>query len=141
MSFKAVFEGKINPYLSSDNTLVKGTLVKLDPSNPNKILVAGLGDLNVIGFAAQDVIAKNVDNFKLDSVTHQARIGDKVGVYYGGGLFLTSNFSGNITAAGTNLYAGAGGKLVTTVSGGVVAVAETIGNSATGDTIRVKLVV
>jgi hypothetical protein len=136
---KELFVEGINPYLSSDNTLTAGQLVKYDAANPGKILVAGAGEA-VAGIVAQDVIAANVDNYKLDSVTHKARVGDKVGVYYGGGVFITDQYSGNITAPGTNLYAGAAGKLVTTVSGNAVAVAETVGNSASGDKIRIKLI-
>lgn len=138
MTFKALFEGSLNPYLSSDLQMEKGTLVKLDPANPNKFVIAGAGEA-VYGIVAQDIIAKDVNNFKLDSVTHQARVGDKAGVYHEGGLYLTTNFSGNITVPGTKLYAGANGKLVLTVSGGAVATAETIGNSASNAKIRIKL--
>jgi len=137
---KIVFEGNISPFYSSDNLLTQGQLVKLDSGNVGKIVVAGAGDV-VYGIVAQDVIAANVDNYKLDSVTHKARIGDKVGVYFGTGTYITNQFSGNITVPGTELYSGAGGLLVATVSGSVVAIAETIGNSATaGSEIRVKYV-
>jgi hypothetical protein len=136
---KELLGGKINPYLSSDNPLTQGSLVKLDPANQGKILLAGAGDV-VVGIVAQDVIPLNVDNFKLDSVTHKARVGDKVGVYFGGGEYITDMFSGNITVPGTPLYAGAGGKFSTTASGNVLAYAETIGNSANGDKIRIKVV-
>lgn len=137
MSIQALFIGEISPYYSSDALLTAGQLVKIDTANAGKIVVAGAGD-TVYGIVAQDVIAKNVDNFKLDSVTHQARLGDKVGVYTQGGIFKTNQYSGNITV-GTPLYAGASGKLVATVSGSVVAVAETAGNSANGDKIRISL--
>ncbi len=134
---KEVLAGKINPYLASDVELTQGQLVKLDPAKVGKVIAAGAGDA-VVGFVAQDVIAINVDNYKLDSVTHQARVGDKVGVYFGGGVFLTDMYAGNITVPGTQLYAGAGGKLTATASGNAVAVAETVGNAANGDVIRVK---
>lgn len=137
---KEVLAGKLNPYLASDVLLTQGQLVKLDPANAGKVIPAGAGD-TVVGFVAQDVIAANVDNYKLDSVTHQARVGDKVGVYFGGGVFLTDMFVGNITAPGTALYAGAGSKLTTTASGNAVAIAETVGNAANGDVIRVKSLV
>jgi hypothetical protein len=137
---KIVFEGNISPFYSSDVLLTQGQLVKLDPANVGKIIVAGAGD-PVYGIVAQDVIAANIDNYKLDSVTHKARVGDKVGVYFGGGEYITNQFVGNITAPGTPLYAGASGQLVATVSGSVVAIAETIGNSATaGSEIRIKYV-
>jgi hypothetical protein len=134
---KALFEGSLSPYLRSDVQMVAGTLVKLDSANAGKIVPAGAGE-EIYGVIAQDVVASDTDNFKLDSVTHQARVGDKVGVYHEGGLYLTDNFSGNVTAQGTKLYSGASGKFSTAVSGNAVAVAETTGDSATGAVIRIK---
>jgi hypothetical protein len=135
---KELLAGHLSPYFASDVQLTAGQLVKLDTANAGKVVVAGAGEV-VVGIVAQDVIAANVNNFKLDSVTHQARVGDKVGVYYDGGVFLTDQFTGNI-AVGANLYAAASGKLSATVSGGVLAIAETAGNSANGDKIRIKVI-
>jgi hypothetical protein len=134
---KELIGGKLDPYLSSDALMTQGQLVKLDPANPGKIIVAGVGE-DIHGIVAQDVIAATVDNFKLDSVTHKARVGDKVGVWIQGGIFLTDQFTGNITAPGTKLYAAAAGKLSATVSGNVVATAESIGNAANNDKIKIK---
>lgn len=134
---KEVLAGKLTPYFKAKVQLTQGQLVKLDPANEGEVIAAGAGDA-VLGYLAQDVIAINVDNYKLDSVTHQARVGDRVGVYFGGGVFLTDMFVGNITAPGTLLYAGAGGKMTATASGNAVAVAETTGNAANGAVIRVK---
>lgn len=133
---KPIFEGQIDIFLSSDVELTAGQLVKLD-STAGKIVPAGAGD-TVYGIVAQDVVDGNVDNFKLDSVTHKAKLGDKVGVYFNGGIYLTDQYSGNVNF-GQKLYAGANGQLVTTASGNVVATALTAGNSANGDKIKIRL--
>lgn len=138
---KELLQGKLNPYFKSNVTLTAGQLVKQDPANPGFVIATSAGDVPE-GIVAQDVIALTVDNYKLDSVTHKARVGDKVGVYFGGGVYLTDQFTGNVTAVNTPLYSGANGVMSTTASGNVVAYAETTGNSATAGTqIRVKFVI
>lgn len=137
---KAVFEGRLEVSLSSDNALSAGQLVKLDTANAGKILATGAGDV-AFGIVAQDVVAGNVDNFKLTSVTHKAVIGvDKVGVYHGGGIYLTDKYTGSVTV-GQQLYAAAGGLLSATASGNPVAITESAGTAASGNVIRIKLLV
>lgn len=134
---KPIFEGNLDIFVKTTTTATAGQLVKLTADGV--VAIAGAGDV-VHGFIAQDVISGNVDNYKLDSVTHKARIGDKVGVYYKGGMYTTDQYSGNVTA-GAPLYSGANGQLVLTVSGNIVAYAENNGNSANGDKLRIKSIV
>jgi hypothetical protein len=135
---KPIFEGELNIFLKAPATdLVAGTLVKL---NGDAFAVAVAGD-DVYGVLAQNVQARNVNNFKLDSVTHVAYYGEKAGIYFQGGQYYTDNTATAVTA-GVKLYAGAGGKFTTAVpgTGNVkhVAVAETAG--AAGAKIRIRLV-
>jgi hypothetical protein len=141
---KEVLNGHLNPYFASNVTMTAGTLVKYDPANPGYIIPAGPTD-TPCGILAQDVISGNVDLYKLTSVTAKAHVGDKVGFYYDGGVYITDQFSGNITQPGTPLYVGTGSILSTVATSGgagVIAFAETTGNSAvSGSTIRYKLAI
>jgi hypothetical protein len=139
--FKAVYEGKLDVYLTAPNADTnQGTIVKLGTSG--NVVPCNAGDMPY-GVLAQDVRNRAVNNFKLDSVTHLAFYGEKVGVYFDGGLYMTDNFvSGNNVAVGANLYVGANGQFTTSVpaSGSAftqpIAIAETSGNSATKARIR-----
>lgn len=132
---KIIHEGQLVNNYSSDTVLTQGQLVKITAQN--KLAVAGAGD-DVFGIVAQDVVDGNVDNFKLNSVTHTATKGvDKVGVYTNGGVYKTDQFIGTVTA-GAKLYAGAGGKFTVTASGGAVAVCETNATAGAGVEIRYK---
>ncbi len=132
---KIVHEGQLVNNYSSDTLLVQGQLVKV--SAENKIVAAGAGE-DVFGIVAQNVVEGNLNNFKLNSVTHTATKGvDKVGVYTNGGIYKTDQFLGAVTA-GAKLYAGAGGKLTATVSGGAVAVSESNATAGAGVVILFK---
>lgn len=135
---KELLDANISPYFQCNQVLSGGTLVKMDTANAGYVIPANAGD-NVYGILAQDVLASGADSFKLDSVTTRAHVGDHVGVFFGGGVYLTNNFSGNI-GIGQALYAGANGTFVATASGSVLAYAETTGNSVNGDKIRLKVV-
>lgn len=131
---KIVQEGKIDVFLKSDVAMTAGQLVKLDPANLGKVILAGAGD-DVHGMVAQDVVDRNVDNFKLDSVTHKAFKGEKVGIYNGGGQYYTDQTASAVTY-GAKLYPAAGGKMSTTASGNAVAVAE--GNAGAGQKVLIR---
>lgn len=135
---KAIFEGELAiHYKAPAQDLEAGTLVKL---NGDSFAVAVAGD-DVYGILAQKVRARNVDNFKLDSVTHFAFYGEKVGAYFQGGVYYTDNTL-TATTVGAKLYAGAGGKLTTAVPGSGntkhVAIAEEV--AVSGAKVRIRLV-
>lgn len=143
--FKAVYEGKLDVYLTAPNADTNaGTLVKLGTSG--NVVVANSGDFPY-GVLAQDVRDPKVNNFKLDSITHLAFYGQKVGVYFDGGLYMTDNVvSGNNVAVGSLLYVGANGQFTTTApaSGSAytqpIAQAETANNFGTSaQKIRIRL--
>lgn len=135
---KAVLEPKLNPYFMCNQLLSAGTLVKPDSANAGYVIPCNVGDV-ALGFLAQDVVDPTINNFKLTSVTHKAGKGvDHVGVYFGDGSIVTDMFSGNV-AIGASLYVGAG-VLSTVASGNIVGIAETAGNSASGNTIRVRVI-
>lgn len=133
---KMIYEGQLTSFYKSNAELVQGQLVKIDTANPDTVVVAGAGD-DIYGIVAQHVKSGNVDNFKLDSVTHIAKTGDKVGVYTNGGIYYTDQYVGTVTR-GAKLYPAASGQLSTTVSGNAVALAESAGVKANGDRIRIK---
>lgn len=142
--FKAVYEGKLDVFLTAPNADTNaGTLVKLGTSG--NVVACSAGD-NPYGVLAQDVRDRRVNNFKLDSVTHLAFYGEKVGVYFDGGLYMTDNVvSGNNVAVGSNLYVGANGQFTTSApaSGSAltspIAIAETANNFATSaQKIRIR---
>jgi hypothetical protein len=131
--FKAVQEGKLNVFLTAPNADTNaGTLVKLGPSG--SVVVCNAGD-EPYGVLAQDVRSRSVNNFKLDSVTHLAFYGEKVGVYFQGGQYYTDNIAGGSFAEGAKLYVGANGQFTATAPGtgftGNVAIAETAGSGNT----------
>lgn len=131
--FKAVQEGKLNVFVTAPNADTNaGTLVKLGASG--SVIACAVGD-EPFGVLAQDVRNRNVNNFKLDSVTHLAFYGEKVGVYYQGGEYYTDNISGGAFIEGTKLYVGANGQFSTTVPGtgytSAVAIAESAGSGNT----------
>lgn len=133
--FKPIFEGEINIFLKAPaKDLKAGTLVK---KVGDSFDVATKGE-DVYGVLAQDVVSREYNNFKLDSVTHVAYYGEKAGVYFQGGLYNTSNTAGAITADAL-LYPNAQGKFTTTAgtSTEAVAIAETAG--AEGEKIRIRL--
>jgi len=115
-------------------------LVKLGPSG--NVVVCNPGD-KPYGVLAQDVRNPQVNNFKLDSVTHLAFYGQKVGVYMDGGLYMTDNtVSGININVGDLLYVGANGQFtnVPPTSGnytGSVGIAEQAGPG--GTKIRIRL--
>jgi hypothetical protein len=133
---KPIFEGQLNIFLNAPELNLKaGTLVALDGDS---FKVATNAD-EVYGVLAQDVQPRNVDNFKLDSVTHVAYHGEKAGVYFQGGLYYTDNTVGAVTE-GAKLFVGANGKFTATAGTETVhvAIAETAG--AEGEKIRIRLV-
>jgi hypothetical protein len=137
---KPIFEGQLNIFLKAPatGTFKAGTLVKLGTNGTFAVAVAGD---EPYGILAQDVQARNIDNFKLDSVTHVAYNGEKAGVYFQGGVYHYDLHTVAVTA-GDKLYAGANGAMNKTVpaSGftGHVAIAETSG--AVGEKIRIRFV-
>jgi sulfur transfer complex TusBCD TusB component (DsrH family) len=137
---KPIFEGELNIFLKAPatGTFKAGTAVKLGANGEFAVAVAGD---EVYGLLAQDVQARNIDNFKLDSVTHVAYNGEKAGVYFQGGLYHYDLHAVAVTE-GDKLYVGANGVLTKTApaSGftGHVAIAETSG--AVGEKIRIRLV-
>ena len=136
---KPIFEGELNIFLHAPaQDLEAGTLVKLDSNQT--FAVAEAGD-EVYGVLAQPVQARNVDNFKLDSVTSVAYYGEKAGVYFDGGVYNTNMTLDNVTE-GDKLYAGAGGKFTTAVPGvgdtSHVAIAEQDANA--GEKVRIRFV-
>lgn len=144
--FRAVYEGKLDVYLTAPSADTNaGTIVKLGTSG--NVVPCNAGDAPY-GVLAQDVRNRATNNFKLDSVTHLAFYGEKVGVYFDGGLYMTDNVtSGNNVAIGANLYVGANGQFTTSApaSGSAftqpVAIAETANNFASGNSkIRIRLV-
>jgi hypothetical protein len=143
--FKAVYEGKLDVYLTAPNSDTNaGTIVKLGTSG--NVVPANSGDFPY-GVLAQDVRDPKVNNFKLDSITHLAFYGQKVGVYFDGGLYMTDNIpSGNNVSVGDFLYVGSGGQFTKTApaSGSAftqpVAQAETANNFSNGASkIRIRL--
>lgn len=132
---KPVQEGLIDIFNSSDNALVQGTLVKLDPANANKVIPAQAGD-RVFGMVAQDVQAYDINNFKLDSVTHVAYIGQPVGVYFGQGQYYTDRTAVNV-AFGNLLYPASNGMLSTVASGNAFAQAE--GTATSGNSVLIRV--
>jgi hypothetical protein len=140
---KAIFEGELAVHFNAPSAdLEAGILVKLNGSAVAVATGGATGD-DVYGILAQPVRARNVNNFKLDSVTHVAYYGEKVGVYYGGGVYITDQTLDGTIAVGQKLYVGTGGKLTKTAPTGGntkhVAIAETAGTLA-GDKIRIRLV-
>ncbi|MNS33480.1 hypothetical protein D3C72_655950 [compost metagenome] len=133
---KFVYEGQLTSFFKADVDVVQGQLLKIDTTKVDTLVPAGAGD-DVYGIAAQHVRAGNIDNFKLDSVTHVAKHGDKVGVYTNGGVYYTDQYVGTVTK-GAKLYPAAAGVLSATASGNAVAIAETAGVKANGDRIRIK---
>lgn len=132
---KIVHEGQLVNNYSSDVLLTQGQLVKI--VGVDKIGPAGAGE-EVFGIVAQNVVEANIDNFKLNSVTHTAAKGrDKVGVYTNGGIYKTDQFTGAVTA-GAKLYAGANGKFTATASGNAVAISESTATAGAGVVIRYK---
>jgi hypothetical protein len=136
---KPIFEGQLNIFLKAPALdLNAGTLVKLDANGTFAVAVAGD---EVYGILAQDVVSRNVDNFKLDSVTHVAYHGEKAGVYFQGGQYYTDNTL-DAVAEGDNLYAGANGQLTTvapaTGNTDAVAIAEQVANA--GEKVRIRFV-
>jgi hypothetical protein len=132
---KIVHEGQLVNNYKSDALLTAGQLVKITAEG--KIAAAGAGE-DVFGIVAQDVVDPTVNNFKLNSVTHDAGVSvDQVGVYTNGGVYKTDQFLGTVTA-GAKLYAGAGGKLTATASGNAVAVSESAATAGAGVVIRFK---
>lgn len=137
--FKPIFEGQLNIFLKAPSTDLKaGTLIKLNGGDTFAVAVAGD---DVYGVLAQDVVSRDKDNFKLDSVTHVAYYGEKAGIYFQGGLYYTDNTLDAVTVD-AKLYAGAGGKFTVTAPAtgdqSHVAIAETAGNA--GEKIRIRLV-
>lgn len=140
--FKAVYEGKLDVYLTAPGSDTNaGTLVKLGTTG--NVVPCNAGDYPY-GVLAQDVRNPAINNFKLDSVTHLAFYGQKVGVYFDGGLYMTDNtVSGNTITVGQLLYTGANGQFTTSApaSGSAfmlpVAQAEQSGNG--GQKIRIRL--
>ena len=131
--FKAVYEGKLDVFLTAPNQDTNaGTLVKLGTSG--NVVACAPGD-KPYGVLAQDVRDRRVNNFKLDSVTHLAFYGEKVGVYFQGGEYYTDNIAGGSFAEGAKLYVGANGQFTSAVPGtgfsGNVAIAETAGSGNT----------
>lgn len=140
---KAIFEGELAVHYTAPATdLEAGVLVKLNGSAVAVATGGATGD-DVYGILAQKVVSRTVNNFKLDSVTHVAYYNEKVGVYYGGGVYITDQTLDGTIAVGQKLYCGAGGKLTKTApsAGNTkhVAIAETAGTNA-GDKIRIRLV-
>lgn len=129
-----IFEGKLDIFLKSDVEMTEGQLVVLDPKNEDKIVIAQAGE-DVYGIVAQNVVPGDVNNFKLDSVTSNASVGDKVGVYFGDGLYYTDQ-TGTAVAYNDELYAGADGQLVTGGSGNAVAVAH--GTAEAGEKVKIR---
>jgi hypothetical protein len=136
---KAVFEGKLNPFLKAPSTdLNAGTLVKLASGGTFAVAVAGDEPYGVL---AQDVRSRSVDNFKLDSVTHKAFYGEKAGIYFEGGVYYTDNTAVAVNE-GDKLYVGANGQFTKTVPGtgftGYVAIAEQ--TATAGTKVRIRFV-
>jgi hypothetical protein len=135
---KPIFEGELNIFLKAPatGTFKAGTLVKL---GANGEFAVAVNSDEVYGVLAQDVQARNVDNFKLDSVTHVAYNGEKAGIYFQGGLYYTDNTAGAITA-NAKLYPNAQGQFTVTAGTNTahVAIAETAG--AQGEKIRIRFV-
>lgn len=137
--FKAVYEGKLDVFLTAPSQDTNaGTLVKLGTSG--NVVACAPGD-KPYGVLAQDVRDRKVNNFKLDSVTHLAFYGEKVGVYFDGGIYMTDNTSGSAIGVGDALYVGSGGAFTKAVPGtgytSPVAIAEQSGNA--GSKIRIRL--
>lgn len=88
MSIKGKNVGQINPFFKCDTELDAGTFVTVDTDNEDEVIAAdGNSPDKVIGVLAQDVVAKDVDVWKLDSITAKARKGEKVGIYMNGGIY------------------------------------------------------
>lgn len=136
---KPIFEGNINIFLKApaSGTLPAGTIVKQAPNGEFAIAVAGDQPYGVLG---QNVVARNVDNFKLDSVTYVAYYGEKAGIYFGGGQYYTDNTATAVTE-GAKLYVGAGGKFTTVVpsSGYTAPIAFAEGVADAGKKVRITL--
>jgi hypothetical protein len=137
--FKMVNEGKVDVFLTAPTQDTNaGTLVKLGTSG--NVVACNPGD-KPYGVLAQDVRDRRVNNFKLDSITHLAFYGEKVGVYFDSGLYMTDNTASAITVGGY-LYVGANGQFTATAptSGnftGPVAISEQAGTA--GTKIRIRL--
>jgi hypothetical protein len=135
---KLVNEGLLDSFVKSNEVLTAGQLVKLN--GEGIITVASAGNA-IHGVVSTDVISANVDNYKLDNVVLKARIGTKVGVFIQGGVYLTDQFTGTVTA-GNPLYVAALGKLTATSGGASVAIAEnTVDASVAGSLLRFKLTI
>jgi hypothetical protein len=133
---KAIYEGNLSAFLKADAPMVAGQLVKLKAGAVDTVVVTGAND-TAYGIVAQDVVAVGTDDYKLTSVTAKAKVGEKVGVYFGTGLYYTDQILDNVVV-GDKLYCGAGGKFTKTAgTGAVVAVAETAGNA--GTQVRIRL--
>jgi hypothetical protein len=137
--FKMVFEGKLDVFLTAPTQDTNaGTLVKLGTSG--NVVACNAGD-KPYGVLAQDVRDRRVNNFKLDSITHLAFYGEKVGVYFDGGIYMTDNTVGPAIGVGSYLYVGANGQFTATAptSGnftGPVAISEQAGTAGTKIRIR-----
>jgi len=143
MAVKEKLSGSINPFFKCNNVYSAGTMVKI--SNDEVIVASGIDGQDIYGMLAQDVIAASQDVWKSDTVTAVARVGDRVGVYFNGGVYETDQTSVDITA-GDLLYvdeSANAGKLTNIAVNGDTSARVAVGLAETtataGNFVRVKL--
>jgi len=146
MTIKPVQQGKVSVFYKYGAEAVGGTVVCIDVNNDDYVALYESGGSTPYGLLAQDVVAEDYQEWKLDSITQRARVSSNVGIYYGGGTYVlnSDSYTGNVLR-GDNLYPNDAGVLGTSnaINGKMspVALAETSGNAGSGNSIRIKLLI
>jgi len=130
--FKGIYEPTITIFLEAGEAMEAMSVVVLGTgSDEGKVFLArgSNGAGRPYGFVAQKVTQDGVAQYGVGGlITRTAAVGDKVGVYVGGGILKTDRLAaGSSIVGGDVLYAGASGT-VTDVQGSEtvpVGIAET----------------
>jgi hypothetical protein len=113
---QGIFEGILFPFLTAGEAMSAGDVVALDTSNAGKVIKCGTSAIP-FGFVAEEVTASGVpDYYPGGLVSHTAKVGDYVGVYICGGVYVHK--AATAATYGAELYSGTStaGKATTTAS-------------------------
>ena len=105
--FFEIFEPTINIFLEAGEEMLEMTVVKLGtgPAEGSVFLATGDGDPYPYGWCTQNVTTTGTSQYGLNGLmTRGAKIGDKIGVYVGGGILKTDKLVDDDIVAGDLLY-------------------------------------
>ncbi len=128
--FLGIYEPRITIFLAAGEPMGEMNIVTLDSDNPGKVKLCGNADIPY-GFVTQNVTVDGVSQYGINGLlSRTAKVGDKVGIYVGGGILKTDKLADE-PEVGDLLYAGTSGSTdgyFTTIQGSAtlpVGIAET----------------